>query len=71
MSYYSKIEQETHYNYSPQENYWRIDSTYPPHIRKLLEVAEITNKEVDEQGRIISVMGVVNKNQVRLFKPEK
>lgn len=69
MSYYSKQEQETHYNYDPIQKLWRVDSTYPPHIRKLQEVAEITRKETDEDGRIISVVGIVNKSQVRLFKP--
>lgn len=69
MSYYSREEQETHYNYDPMDNHWRISSTYPPHIRKLLEYATITDKTTDEEGRVIEVRGTVDKNQVRLFKP--
>lgn len=69
MSYYSREEQETHYNYDPLAGNWRVDSTYPPHIRKLLEDATITHKTTDSEGRVIAVTGIVDKNQVRLFKP--
>lgn len=69
MSYYDKIEQETVYNYDPLDGVWRVFSTYPPHIRKLLDNAAITDKSEDDDGRVISVDGVVEKNQVRLFKP--
>ncbi|WP_226036735.1 hypothetical protein [Aquibacillus saliphilus] len=69
MSYYERVEQETVYNYSAIDGDWRIYSTYPPHIRKLLEYAVIANKTTDGSGRVISVDGNVDKNQVRLFRP--
>lgn len=69
MSYYDRVEQETHYNYDPINGNWRVSSTYPPHIRKLLEYAIITNQITDGDGRVIAVDGIVDKNQVRLFKP--
>lgn len=69
MAYYSREEQETIYNYDPIDGQWRVYSTYPPHIRQLMERADIHNKEIDEEGRTICVDGSVNRNQVRLFKP--
>lgn len=66
---YLREEQETIYNYDVIEGQWHIYSSYPPHIRQLKERADISNEEKDGQGRTISVTGVVNKNQVRLFKP--
>lgn len=68
MSYYSRLEQETHYNYDPITETWQVDSTYPPHIRRLLQHSDITDKQTDEKGRIIAVRGVLERNQVRLFK---
>lgn len=69
MSYYDRQEQETLYNYDPINNSWLVYSTYPPHIRRLLDYAVITNQTTDEEGRVIAVNGTVDKNQVRLFKP--
>lgn len=69
MSYYSKTEQETLYLYDAIEGHWRIYSTFPPHIRQLLERGQIHRQETDDEGRIIAVEGYVDKNQVRLFKP--
>lgn len=69
MAYYSREEQETIYNFCPIDNRWRIYSTYPPHIRQLLERAEIIRQETDNDGRVIAVDGYVNRNQIRLFKP--
>ena len=73
MAYYSRNEQETLYNFCPIDNRWRIYSTYPPHIRQLLERAEIIRKETDDDddGRIVAVDGYVNRNQIRIFKPLK
>lgn len=67
--YYSREEQETNYNYDPITGNWRVYSSYPPDIRKLLKHADIYRREVDEDGRVIAVEGHVFKNQVRLFKP--
>lgn len=69
MSYYDREEQETLYNYDVQVGKWRVSSTYPPHIRKLLEYAQIMNKTTDSAGKIIEVVGFVEANQIRLFKP--
>lgn len=69
MSYFGRQEQETLYLYDPIDANWRVDSTYPPHIRKLLDYATITHQTTDSDGRVIAVTGIVDKNQVRLFKP--
>ncbi|MED3764709.1 hypothetical protein [Ureibacillus terrenus] len=68
MAYYSRIEQETHYNYDPVTGFWSVYSTYPPHIKKILKNAKIADKETDEEGQVIAVTGFVDANQIRLFK---
>lgn len=68
MSHYSMDERETHFSYNPLEDYWLVYSTHRPHIRQLLERAEITDKETDERGRVVSVSGKVERNQIRIFK---
>lgn len=67
--YYSREEQETDYIFDPINDNWRVYSTYPPDIRKLLKHANIYRREMDDKGRIIAVEGHVFKNQIRLFKP--
>lgn len=69
MSYYAKDEQETVYNYDPIDGRWRVYSTYPPHVRQLLERGQIHRQETDGQGRVIAVEGTADRNQVRLYKP--
>lgn len=69
MSYYQRDEQETLYNYDVLVGKWRVSSTYPPHIRKLIAYAQITSKTEDSEGRTIEVNGFVDPNQIRLFKP--
>lgn len=70
MSYYQRGEQETMYSYSVPDGYWRIYSTYPPDIRKILEnAADVIREEKDSSGRVISVEARADKNQVRLYKP--
>jgi hypothetical protein len=69
MNYYDKTEQETVYVYDAVENRWSVFSTYPPHIRKLLDDATIDHTETDKLGRVILAKGYVDKNQIRLFKP--
>lgn len=68
MAYYSREEQETHYLYDPLSANWRVYSTYPPHIRKLIKHADVTSTEIDEHGQIIAVNGYVDTNQIRLFR---
>ncbi|WP_142245882.1 hypothetical protein [Rossellomorea marisflavi] len=69
MSYYDKVEQEMFYSFKPINDNWTVYSTYPPHIRKIVEYAAIKHTETDEQGRTIAVTGVVDRNQIRLFSP--
>ncbi len=66
---YKREEQETLYSYEPSEGYWRVYSTYPVHIRKLLEYADIERTEIDENGDVIMAQGHVQTNQIRLFRP--
>ncbi|SIS54033.1 hypothetical protein [Salimicrobium flavidum] len=69
MSYYTKAEQETLYLYDPAAEQWRVHSTYPPHIRKLLEaLTETDAKETDEHGRVILVSGALEPAQIRLYR---
>lgn len=69
MSYYPRDEQETLINYSPIDGFWRVCSSYPPHARKLIDIAKVISALQDEEGRYIYVEGHLDANQVRLFKP--
>ena len=69
MSYYSRDEQETIYHYDAINGNWRVYSTYPPHIRKILGNSHIIRTHKDEEGRVIAVDGYADANQVRLYKP--
>lgn len=69
MAYYSRDEQETLLNYAPYDGFWRVSTTYPPHIRRLREIAADARVSFDDQGRAIEVSGQLDANQVRLFKP--
>lgn len=72
MAYYARDEQETTINFEfAERDRWRIYTTYPPHIRRMLEIGVITRREKDADGRTIAVDGFVMYNQVRLFKPKK
>ncbi|UOQ86202.1 hypothetical protein [Gracilibacillus salinarum] len=71
MSFYAKAEQETVYTYEPLDGYWRVYSSYPPHVRQLQAKAEIIRTDTDEAGKVIAVTGLVDTNQIRLFKPKK
>lgn len=68
MVYYPRIEQETIYNYDPTDKIWRIYSTYPPHIRKILERADIKKMIKDDDGRVIEVDAVAKPSQIRIYK---
>lgn len=68
MAYYSREEQETLFNYCPVADNWRIYSTYPPHIRRIIERGEDIEK-YESDGRIIEVTGTLETNQIRIFKP--
>lgn len=71
MSYYEKSEQETVYNYDPNDKLWRIYSTYPPDIRKILKRATIISAVEDESGRVIEVQATANRDQIRIYQTQK
>lgn len=68
MSYYSREEQETLLLYDPIAGHWRVYSTYPPHIRKIIERVDDVTTVKDGEGRIIEVVGTASDEQVRLYK---
>ena len=52
MSFYPRDEQETLYNYDPINDSWKVYSTYPPHIRRILENANsIKYEHKDVKGQ--------------------
>ena len=67
MAYYPKDERETVLVFDEVQMQWRIYSTSPKHISKLLEVAEITKARSDESGTVIQVDGYLAPSQVRLY----
>ncbi|KAF0816578.1 hypothetical protein KIS4809_4645 [Bacillus sp. ZZV12-4809] len=67
MSYYSREEQETLYNYDPINGTWRAYSTYPPDIKTLLSKADVIRTETDEAGRVVMVDGYLTRSQVRIY----
>lgn len=67
MAYYSREEQETLYNYDPIENVWRIYSTYPPHIKRIIERAHGVKTYKDDDGRIIEATGAAYPGQIRIY----
>lgn len=68
MAYYQRDEQETIYNYDPIDGLWRIYSTYPPHIRRIIERGEDINEYKDGEGRVIEVTGTLEPHQIRLYR---
>lgn len=68
MNHYTMEERETVYRYDPIDKCWYIYSNHLPHIRKIIERAEIKKLEKDEKDRIIYVEAITEPNQVRLFK---
>ena len=67
MAYYPKEERETLLLFDEIQMQWRIYSTSPKHIGKLLEVAEITQARSDDNGTVIQVDGYLAPSQVRLY----
>jgi hypothetical protein len=64
---YSKDEQETVLVFDYVENVWRVHSTVPKHIRKLLSIGEMEIVE-QENDRPTSVKGVLSEKQVSMKK---
>lgn len=69
MAYYERESQETLYSYTPIGECWLVYSTYPPHVRRLLDYATVSRIDHDTDGKVIAVTGTVDANQIRLFKP--
>jgi hypothetical protein len=67
MMAYSKDEQETVLVFDYVDNVWRVHSTVPKHIRKLLSIGEMEILE-KENDRPISVKGVLSEKQVSMKK---
>lgn len=67
MAYYEHEEQETLYNYDPIDDVWRIYSTYPPHIRRIVERAHNVKEYKDAEGRTIEAKGIATPGQVRIY----
>lgn len=67
MAYYSREEQETIYNYDPIDGIWRIYSTYPPHIKRIVERAHDVKTDTDDEGRIIEAKGTATPGQIRIY----
>ncbi|MCM3087137.1 hypothetical protein M3557_04340 [Bhargavaea ginsengi] len=67
MSYYSRDEQETHYSFSPVDGYYRIESTYPPDIRRIMERCEVVATVTDDRGRVILVTARADREQMRIY----
>lgn len=71
MAYYPREEQETIYNFDVVEQVWRVYTTYPPHIKRLVNrVTEVKDMEKDLNGNVIMIEGVTDKNCIRLFTPK-
>ncbi|WHX27451.1 hypothetical protein QNH47_06235 [Virgibacillus halodenitrificans] len=68
MAYYSKEEQETDYIYDAVAGQWRVYSTYPPHIKSLLDRVDSLQAKKDKDGRVVQVAGYVDKEQIRLYR---
>lgn len=65
---YTKSEQETVLVFDYEENVWNVYSTVPKHIRKLMNIGDMVIKE-EEEGRPISISGILSEKQVSMKKP--
>jgi hypothetical protein len=61
-NYYDREEQETVLVFDPITGKWRVYSTYPPHIKRLAEIADVS---IIDEGK--GVEGYAAKNQVRFY----
>jgi bifunctional DNA-binding transcriptional regulator/antitoxin component of YhaV-PrlF toxin-antitoxin module len=67
MMAYSKEEQETVLVFDYVENLWRVHSTVPKHIRKLIGLGEMEILEL-ENDRPISIKGTLSEKQISMKK---
>lgn len=64
---YIREEQETIYNFDPIDEVWHIYSTYPPHIRRIMERADVATTVKNDDGRIIEVHAKAAPGQIRIY----
>lgn len=67
MSYHPRDERETILLFDEIQMQWKVHSTSPKHIDRLMQVAEITRVQTDEKGTVIQVDGYLAPSQVRLY----
>lgn len=67
MNHYLMEERETVYRYDPIDKCWYIYSNHLPHIRKIIERAEIKKLEKDGKDRIIYVEAEASPGQIRIY----
>ncbi|WLR53565.1 hypothetical protein LC048_13635 [Mesobacillus subterraneus] len=64
---YAKSEQETVLAFDYDNNVWKVYSTVPKHIRKLMSIGEMEIVE-EENSRPICVKGELSEKQVSMKK---
>jgi hypothetical protein len=64
---YAKSEQETVLAFDYDKNVWKVYSTVPKHIRKLMSIGDIRIVE-EENDRPICVQGELTEKQVSMKK---
>lgn len=70
MTYTPREEQETIFNFDAQLGEWTYYSDVPKHNRKWDELIQAQRKEVDPNGQITLLEGIV-KGNVNINKPKK
>lgn len=69
---YSREEQETVLRYDSIERKWIAYSAYPPHIRRIRQLAEIIgDEEVDENGNTVSIRATMGEKCVKISRPKQ
>lgn len=62
---YSLEEQETHIYYEPIDKAWIYESSYAPHIKRLLKFKKyIVKQETDDAGHITAIKLAIPNNQL-------
>lgn len=68
MAYYTREEQETVYRFDPIDKRWHVYSTYPPHIKRILERVDDVKTDKDDKRRVVYVEATILPHQIRLYK---
>lgn len=66
---YTKEEQETVLVYNYADNEWKVYSTVPKHIRKLMTLGEMSILETEED-RPIAIQGILPEKKVAMRNPK-